>query len=291
MQSSNFFELYNYKEKKILLKGSAISWFVSCIPWVVLLSSDLDELLQELHSLVERCAHENLRHDPLLDLVAALEENGQRHRVASAGRTAECVVYQFLLHVEKEDKKKCLMPLSKLFLWFQNQISGQIERNSRVFVCTSWMDLKSVQSRCVRAAATSQVLIPKSRTGLLLSSALSVKGGYKHKGKLSCPLEKKSLSDKINHNTLSKVWSAKTGISSFKHEEHLLRTQSIYEVLKMQMIEEFAQLVIRVMRRWYPVRLRTGWMHEFSCKLLNLQSSILPWWRRPELDWAFLACS
>lgn len=180
MQSSSFSELYNYKrEKKILLKESTISWFVSCVPLVVLLSSDLDELLQELHSLAERRAHKNLRHDPLLDLVAALEENRQRHRVASAGRTAECVVYQFLLHVEKEDKKKCLMPLSKLFLCFQIQISEQIEIeiHSRVFVCTSWMDLKSVQSRCVRAAATSQVLIPKSRTGLLLSSALSVKGG------------------------------------------------------------------------------------------------------------------
>lgn len=56
---------------------------------------------------------------------------------------------------------------------------------------TSWMDLKSVQSKCVRAAATSQVLIPKSRTGLLLSSALSVKGGWKHKGKLSYFIGKK----------------------------------------------------------------------------------------------------
>lgn len=32
----------------------------------------------------------------------------------------------------------------------------------------------------------------------------------------------------------------------------------MYKVLKMQMIEECAQLVIRVMRRWHPVRLRTG---------------------------------
>lgn len=80
---------------------------------VVLLSSDLDELFEELHSLVERYTHENLGHDPLLDLVAALQEDRQRHRVARAGRTAECVVHQFLLHAEKENNDSHFQALSE----------------------------------------------------------------------------------------------------------------------------------------------------------------------------------
>lgn len=38
------------------------------------LGGDLDELLEQLDSLVEGHAHEHLRHDPLLDLVAALQQ-------------------------------------------------------------------------------------------------------------------------------------------------------------------------------------------------------------------------
>lgn len=64
---------------------------------VVLLSCDLDELLEQLHSLVERHTHEHLRHDPLLDLIAALEEDRERRCVARTRSTAEGVVHQLLL--------------------------------------------------------------------------------------------------------------------------------------------------------------------------------------------------
>lgn len=39
----------------------------------ILLCSDLDELLQQLHSLVQRHTHEHLGHDPLLDFVTPLQ--------------------------------------------------------------------------------------------------------------------------------------------------------------------------------------------------------------------------
>ena len=65
-----------------------------------LLSCDLDELLEQLNSLVERHAHEHLGHDPLLDLVTALEQDRERGRVPGARSTAEGVVHQLLLHVE-----------------------------------------------------------------------------------------------------------------------------------------------------------------------------------------------
>lgn len=81
---------------------------------MVLLSSDLDELLEQLHSLIERYAHEHLRHDPLLDLVAALEEDRECCCVTRAGRVAECVVRQFLLHMEREEKRA----LNALFVFF-----------------------------------------------------------------------------------------------------------------------------------------------------------------------------
>lgn len=42
---------------------------------VVLLSCNLDELLEQLYSLVERYTHEHLGHNPLLNLVTALEED------------------------------------------------------------------------------------------------------------------------------------------------------------------------------------------------------------------------
>lgn len=38
-------------------------------------SSDFDELLEQLDSLVEGHTHEDLRHDPLLDLVTALQQD------------------------------------------------------------------------------------------------------------------------------------------------------------------------------------------------------------------------
>lgn len=106
MQSSNFSELYNWGYK-IYHSTSCQDTLGFCFIMrrVVLLSSDLDELLEQLHSLVERYAHEHLRHDPLLDLVAALEEDRERGCVTSSGRMAECVVRQFLLHMEREEKK------------------------------------------------------------------------------------------------------------------------------------------------------------------------------------------
>lgn len=39
------------------------------------MSCDLDKLLKQLYSLVERYTHEHLRHDPLLDLVTTLEQD------------------------------------------------------------------------------------------------------------------------------------------------------------------------------------------------------------------------
>lgn len=66
-----------------------------------LLSCDLDELLEQLYSLVERCTHEHLGHDPLLNLVAALQQDGERRRVAGTGHTAQGVVRQLLLQVER----------------------------------------------------------------------------------------------------------------------------------------------------------------------------------------------
>lgn len=94
-----------------------LGYYTRC---VVLLSSDLDELLEQLHSLAERYAHENFRHDPLLDLVAALEEDRECRCVTRAGRMAERVVRQFLLHMDREKKKKkeLLMHFSKLFLCY-----------------------------------------------------------------------------------------------------------------------------------------------------------------------------
>lgn len=67
---------------------------------VFLLSCNLDELLQQLHSLIKRHTHEHLGHDPLLDLVTALEEDRERRCVARARSAAERVVHQLLLHVE-----------------------------------------------------------------------------------------------------------------------------------------------------------------------------------------------
>lgn len=62
------------------------------------LSCDLDELLQQLHSLIKRHTHEHLGHDPLLDLVTALEEDRERRRVAGARSATQSVVHQLLLH-------------------------------------------------------------------------------------------------------------------------------------------------------------------------------------------------
>lgn len=63
----------------------------------LLLRSDLDELLEQLHPLVERHAHEHLGHHPLLHLVAALQQHGERPRLARTGSMAEGVVHQLLL--------------------------------------------------------------------------------------------------------------------------------------------------------------------------------------------------
>lgn len=68
---------------------------------VVLLSSYLDELLEQLYSLAERRTHEHLRHDPLLDLITALEEDRERHCMTCNRSTAEGVVHQLLLHAER----------------------------------------------------------------------------------------------------------------------------------------------------------------------------------------------
>lgn len=62
-----------------------------------LLCSDLDELLEQLDSFSERGTQQDLGHDPLLNLVAALQELLQRHRVATARLTTEGVVHQLLL--------------------------------------------------------------------------------------------------------------------------------------------------------------------------------------------------
>lgn len=70
-----------------------------------LLSCNLDKLLEKLYSLVERYTHEHLGHDPLLDLVTALQQDWERRRVASARSAAQSVVHQLLLHVD--GKKEC----------------------------------------------------------------------------------------------------------------------------------------------------------------------------------------
>ena len=77
-----------------------LSGFISECVRVFLLGCDLDELLEQLYSLVERYAHEHLGHDPLLDLVTALEQDRERRRVARTRSTTEGVVHQLLLHVE-----------------------------------------------------------------------------------------------------------------------------------------------------------------------------------------------
>lgn len=67
---------------------------------MILLCCDLDELLEQLHPLVERRAHEHLGHHPLLDLVAALQQHRERRRVAGTRNAAEGVIGELLLHVE-----------------------------------------------------------------------------------------------------------------------------------------------------------------------------------------------
>ena len=113
---------------------------------VFLLSSDLDELLEQLHSLVERYTHQNLGHDPLLDLVAALEQNWERRRVAGARSPAEGVVHQLLLHVEGGDITIILMEClyvcrpfshSSLFFSFSIKWKGTWNPEGRLQVKTS----------------------------------------------------------------------------------------------------------------------------------------------------------
>ena len=64
-----------------------------------LLSSDLDELLDELDPFAERWAQQHLGHHPQLDLIAALQQQLQRHRVAAAAAAVatEGEIHQFLL--------------------------------------------------------------------------------------------------------------------------------------------------------------------------------------------------
>ena len=61
------------------------------------LGSDFDELLDELDSVAERRTHQDFCHHPQLYLIAALQQQLQRHRVAAAGMTAEREVHQLLL--------------------------------------------------------------------------------------------------------------------------------------------------------------------------------------------------
>lgn len=70
------------------------------------LSSDLDELLEQLHSFSQRRTEKNLRHHPLLNFITALKKKLQRHRVATARLTTERVEDQLLLWRERERKRK-----------------------------------------------------------------------------------------------------------------------------------------------------------------------------------------
>lgn len=85
-----------------------------------LLRGDLDELLEQLHPLVERHAHEHLRHHPLLHLVAALQQHGQRPRLARTGSVAEGVVHQLLLQgaTSEENVKRDLFLLSDYYHYY-----------------------------------------------------------------------------------------------------------------------------------------------------------------------------
>lgn len=61
------------------------------------LSGDFDELFHQLHSLAQLAAEQNLRGHPQLDLVAALQQEAEVHRVLPTSLSAECEIDQLLL--------------------------------------------------------------------------------------------------------------------------------------------------------------------------------------------------
>lgn len=62
-----------------------------------LLCSNLDELFDELDTFAESGAQQHLSHHPQLDLITALQQQLQCHRVATAGMAAEREVHKLLL--------------------------------------------------------------------------------------------------------------------------------------------------------------------------------------------------
>lgn len=61
------------------------------------LGSDFDELFHQLHALAQLAAEQDLRGHPELDLVAALQQEAEVHRVLPAFLSAECEIDQLLL--------------------------------------------------------------------------------------------------------------------------------------------------------------------------------------------------
>lgn len=67
---------------------------------VRLLSGNLDELLEQLDSFIERHTHQDFGHDPLLNLITTLQQDGQSSSVARSRSSAQRVVHQLLLQGE-----------------------------------------------------------------------------------------------------------------------------------------------------------------------------------------------
>lgn len=76
--------------------------------------------------------------------------------------------------------------------------------------------------------------------------------------------------------------------------------QSIYKVVKVEIIQECAWLVICLRRRWYPVRLRNERMHDFYHKLQiifalifkteTFKAAFCPWCSVVFLGWTEQFC-
>lgn len=70
---------------------------ITLFPTGHLLSSDLDEFLQQLHTLAQLAAEQDLRGHPQLDLITSLEQKAEVHRVLPTSLPAEREVDQLLL--------------------------------------------------------------------------------------------------------------------------------------------------------------------------------------------------